>query len=344
MNLIDEQCPTKYHWLLLKNDLDNTLPQIKFWTMFIPSDKEIEGLNPDDPVTNYGLQLLKKAENTMDIVDSYKQPVFLGNLNPNYMRVEQDFITGFNETKGVSPDEQILSKMLFTKFNPKRFIFEEWQYKLMNAYRYLRQQVRANIFANMASYLWDNYLIKLMINVSKAKTMISEGVEQAEKNEAEVAKQLKGAQGTLLKFDRILIWKEAGSWKYSDLVALCKLGIPKELRPPIWSELLGMTSSKEQNYAEDKYQKYLYYVNKSLEQDSIVFQQMEHDVQELTRLNCTRPSDELLLSAERAGVLKVAKAFYIWCLEENAKPVDLEKDPKKKKQASYGIYLLCNTV
>lgn len=340
MNLIDEQCSTKYHWLLLKNDLANTLPQIKFWTMFIPSDKVIPGLNPDDPVTNYGEQLLKKAENSMEIVDSYKQPVFLGTLNPNYMRVEQDFITGFNETKGVSPDEQILSKMLFTKFNPKRFIFESWQYKLMNAYRYLRQQVRANIFANMASYLWDNYLIKLMINVTKMKTMISEGQEQAEKNEAEIVKHLKGAQGTLLKFDRILIWKEAGSWKYSDLVALCKLGIPKELRPPIWSELLGITGPKEQNLAEEKHQKYLYYVKKSQEQDSIVYQQMEQDVLDITKLNCTKLSNEILLSAERAGVLKVAKAYYIWCMEENAKPVNLEKAPKQQKQTSFGINYL----
>ena len=49
------------------------------------------------------------------LLTTYKQPVILGTLNPNYMRVEQDFVTGFLETKGITADEQILSKMLFTK-------------------------------------------------------------------------------------------------------------------------------------------------------------------------------------------------------------------------------------
>ena len=337
MTLIDEVTPTKYHWLLLKTELASTLPQIKLWTMFIPSDKTLEGLIIDDPVSSYGGQLLRKAENCVNVVDTYKQPVNLGTLNPNYMRVEQDFVTGFLETKGITADEQILSKMLFTRFNPKRAVFEAWQYKLMNAYRYLRQQVRANIFANMGSYLWDSYLIKLMMNVTKMKTMISEGQEAADKMENELTKQLKGVQGTLLKFDRLLLWKEAGSWKYADLVSLCKLGIPKELRPPIWSELFGLARLKEQNFEEEKTQLYYYYVQKSQNQDSVVYQQMEEDILDITLVNNTQPSDDILLCNERAGVLKVSKAYYAWCLDENAKPAVEKKGQKEKRQAAYGM-------
>eukprot|EP01022_Parablepharisma_sp_SALTPOND_P016775 TRINITY_DN253_c0_g1_i1.p1 TRINITY_DN253_c0_g1~~TRINITY_DN253_c0_g1_i1.p1 ORF type:complete len:1266 (+),score=158.97 TRINITY_DN253_c0_g1_i1:6145-9942(+) len=327
--LLDEHNPTNYYWLLLQNDIEGNLPQLKVWTMFYPEDKVVPHLYPEDPVKSFAAQLLLAAERETDVVDTYKQPVHLGNYNPNYMRVEQDFMTGFIEGKGQSEEEKVISAMLLSKVDAKKASFEAWEYKLINAYRYLRQQARANIFNNMSAYLWDSYILKLMMNVTKTRTMQQFGPEEAARVESVIGNQIQKTRGSLLKLDRIRFWREAGSWKYSEIVALCKLGLPKELRPSIWSELFGLSGSRNPEFEEMKEARYYYYSEKGMNQDSVIFRQMEQDVLDITLTNITQPSDEILLHNERAGVLKVAKAYYAWCLDENA------KNPKATRYAYF---------
>ena len=332
MHLLNEQSPTNYYWLLLQNDVDGNLPQIKVWTMFHPEDRTLPSIYPGDPPKSYAAQLLLAAEKEASIVDSYKQPVNLGLYNPNYMRVEQDFLRNFLEGKGQPEDEKIVNNMLLSKIDPKKPSFEAWEYKLINAYRFLRQQSRANIFSSMSHYLWDSYIIKLMMNVTKTRTLAQAGPAEAARVEASIGSQLQKVHGSLLKLDRIRFWKEAGSWKYTDIIALCKLGLPKELRPTIWSELFGLSGARNPGFEDIKYIKYGEFVSKSMNMDSIVYQQMEHDILDITLTNITQPSDAILLHNERAGVLKIAKAYHAWCQEENAKP----DDRGKPRQSFYG--------
>jgi len=307
--------------------------------MFYPEDKTLSQLIAGDPVKSYATQLLMAAEKDTEIVDTYKQRVNLGTYNPNYMRVEQDFMKGFVEGKGQSEEEKIISAMLLTKVDPKKASFEAWEYKLINAYRYLRQQARSNVFSNMSRYLWDSYITKLMMNVTKTRTLAQFGPSEAERVEKNINAQMQKSRGSLLKLDRIKFWREAGSWKYSDIVALCKLGLPKELRPTIWSELFGLSGSRNPDFEEQKEMKYNYYIEKSLNQDSIVFRQMEQDVLDITLQNSTQASDEIWLHNERAGVLRIAKAYYAWTLDENI------ANPKQPKYAYFkGILHLIQKV
>ena len=298
--------------------------------MFIPAGKKVECIKENNPILSYGAQLIAKASNSSGVYDIYRQSVNLGTYNPNYLRVEQDFLNGFCDTKGVPGDEQILNKMILDKFNLKRAVFESWQYKLINAYRYLRQQGRSNIFDNMGFYLWDTFLNKLKENVTKTKLKAEEVSPENEVAKEEVV------HNSLLKFERLLLWKEAGSWKYSDLVSLCRLGIPEELRASVWSELLGLVDPNEENLEERKLQFYNFYVFRSQTQDSIIYKQIEEDVMDITLIGQTQASDDFRVCNERAGVLMVTKAYYAWCLDENPNPRFPKNGPKNKKKACYG--------
>lgn len=340
MQLLDDTYPTKYFWLLLKNDLDSNLPQIKIWTMFYPEERDIPHLIHGDPVKSFAAQLLMRAESGKEIVDSYKQPVNLGIYNPNYMRPEQDMIVALEEGKGMPEDEKIISKLVLSKFDSKKASLEAWEYELVNAYRYLNNQAKSTIFENMGRYLWDTYLTKLMVNATNVKTRTLYAAKEAEKIEANMDSQLQKARGSLLKLDRLDFWKQAGSWKYADIVALCKLGIPKELRPYIWSELLSVSDSKDPGFEEEKANKFKYYVEKSRAIDCVVFRQMDKDILDIKLTNVSSPSDEILQHNERAGVLKLAKAYYTWCLEENKKIVEAAKlkDAPESAKAELPVY------
>lgn len=324
--LVSLENPTKYHWLMLNSATITNLPQIKIWTKFISVDTSAPEPPASSPVEGYGMSLLQKAGNENNVKDCYNQYVFMGNYNPNYMRVEQDLSAKLLENKAVSYDEQILSRILFEKINSKRPVVEYWQYKLLNAYRYLRQQARANVFLNMSNNLWDEYLARLMMSVTQSKSRVQESAK-----ENEIINSSTVIKGSLLRFDRLRVWKEAGSWKYSELVALCKLGIPKELRPSIWSELFGLAKTKGFLDEEAKAAKYYYYIEKSRLQDSLVYNQMEQDILDITLTSKINQSDSLLLHNERATVLKIAKAYYAWCLDENSRKYG-------KKQTSYGYF------
>ena len=319
--LISFENPIKYHWLMLNSPSEKLLPQVKLWTKFVPAEKSAVEPPINSPVEGYGMMLLQLAENQNNVKDIYNQAVFLGNYNPNYMRVEQDIITKLSDSKSIPIDEQILSKILRDYLNLKKPVLEPWQHRLMHSYRYLRQQARSNVFANMASYLWDGYLIRLMMSITK----LEEGPKPENMPDAPQIK------GTLMKFDRIMLWKQAGSWKYSELVSLCKLGIPRELRPSIWSELFGLSKCKDDTDEEAKTAKYFYYVEKSRNQDSLLYQQMEQDILEVTLPSNASESDSLLLHSERIGVLKIVKAYYAWCLDENS-------NQTSTKKSSYGYF------
>ena len=306
---------------MLNSATITNLPQIKIWTKFISVDTSSPDPPASSPVEGYGASLLLKAENENNVKDSYNHYVFIGNYNPNYMRVEQDLSAKLLENKTVSYDEQILSRILFEKINTKGPVIEAWQYKLLNSYRYLRQQARSNVFLNMSNNLWDEFLARLMMSVTQTKSRVQ---ESANINPSVI-------KGSLLRFDRLRVWKEAGSWKYSELVSLCKLGIPKELRPSIWSELFGLAKSKGYSDEEAKAAKYYYYIEKSRLQDSLVYHQMEQDILDITLNSTVNLSDSLLLHNERATVLKIAKAYYAWCVDENSKKYG-------KKQTSYGYF------
>ena len=327
MHLLDEHSPTNYYWLLLQNESGKNQGQIKIWTMFYPEDKALQPafLYPDDPARSYAAQLLSSAEKQEVLVDSYKQPILLGNYNPNYMRVEQDFLRGFAKGKAQPEDERIVNKMLLSKINPIKSSFEPWEYRLLTSYRFLRQQARTNMYSSMSRYLWDAYLIKLMMNITKTRTLAQSGPIEAAKLESTLGSQLQKTCGTLLKLDRIKFWKEAGSWKYSEIVSLCRTGLPKELRPSIWSELFGLSESKSPGFEDSKRAKFEGYVIRSMDADSVVYRQMEHDVLEAL------PSSS---HDERAGILKIAKAYYAWCMEQNSKS-DIEGNPK---QSLYGYF------
>lgn len=330
--IADESTPSRYHWLLLKHSFSTSIPQIKLWTFFIPAGKKIEGLNMDDPVSCYGAQLIAKASNTTSVYDIYGQSVNLGNYNPNYLRVEQDFLAGFKDSQGVPGDEQILNKLILDKFNLKRTVFEAWQFKLINAYRYLRQQSRSNIYNNMCFYLWDDFLNKIKQKNSKEKL----GPQEVHP-ENEVAKE-EVIHNSLLKDERLQLWKIAGTKDYSDLVALCRMGIPEELRSSVWSELLSLVEpNEEKNLKEKKTLFYKYYVHKSQSEDSIIYRQIEEDIKDIALTGGMQSSDETSLNNERAGVLTVTKAYYAWCLDENPNPKFPKNGPKNKKKACYGI-------
>ncbi len=334
MHLLSEQSPTQYHWLLLQSDLGGGLPQIKIWTMFypeLPEDKSLPFLFPDDPPRSYAAQLLQAAESDFGIVDSYKQPVGLGRYNPNYMRVEQDFLRTFLGSKKQPEDERLVNAGLLSRISPSRSSLEFWEFRLLNSYRFLRHQARADISGGMSARLWDNYILKLMMNVTKTRTMSQAGPEEAELVESALNSNLQRVQrGSLLKLDRIRFWKEAGSWKYSEIVSLCRAGLPKELRPSIWSELFGLAGTRNPGFEESKHTKYREYITKSQSADSVVYRQMERDV-----LDIAKSTDQL--HTERAGVLRVAKAYYAWCLDENRRP----DESGGSRQSFYGIYAQC---
>ena len=248
------------------------------------------------------------------------------------MRVEQDFVESLKQ-KAKAEEENIINATLLKAINPDRAVYEPWEYKLMNAYKYLRSKIKSVIFENMSGYMWDNFLMQLLMNVTKMRTMTMEGPEAAKFAEDQMNKGLKKIRGTLMSLDRLLIWREAKSWKYYELVGLCKLGIPKELRPKIWAELFGIIKGEDQSEFDARRGEYRYYVERSLCQDAIIFLQMEKDILNINLTHLSAESDKIKLHNERAGILKIAKAYYMWCMDQNSSVERGKSDLEEKKKA-----------
>lgn len=320
---MDEACPSKYYWILLQDNIAGNLPQIKFWSLFEPEDKNIPFMVQDNPIMTFAAYLLRTAKGDSQILDSYDQPVNLGQYNPNYMRVEQDFAAGFAPEKSPSTEERLINSKISEKIKPNKASFDPGEYKLINAYRYLKAQAKNNIMANMGSYLWDAFIGRLMLETTS---------RNYGKKKADELQQAMDAGRATLHLDRLKIWREAGSWKYSDMVSLCKLGIPKELRPTIWSELFGLSGSKYPEFERTKASKYRQYVARSMGNDLIVYRQIENDVMDMSALNASRKEE--FKTKERPLIMKIAKAYYAWCIEENEKNKAKEANgpPKKAKE------------
>ena len=301
--LLDENCPSQYYWVLLNNEVDKDLPQLKFWSLYTPEDHSPSCLQENDPVRTFGMYLLESAKKDTQILDIYKQPVFLGQYNPNYMRVEQDFITNFKSGKTYSREESIINSIIFQEINPDKASFALWEYRLINAYRYLRTQAKENLFYNMSNYLWNDYLRKLMENITIT------GIRKSEER--------KNEPRSGLNLDRVSAWKKAGSWKYSDIVALCKLGIPRELRSRIWAELFGLSDANDPNSETKRAKDYEYYVNESRKRDSVIYRQIEEDVLNLPMNEENENANPNAQAKEKAYILKIAKAYYAWCIKQN---------------------------
>jgi hypothetical protein len=304
--------------------VDKNLPQLKFWSLFTSEDSSPSCLQENDPVRTFGMYLLESAKKDTQILDIYKQPVFLGQYNPNYMRVEQDFIANFKSGKTYSREEAIINSMILQEINAEKASFAPWEYRLINSYRYLRAQAKENLFRNMSYYLWSTYIAKLMGNISKT------GPEQLEEHKD---------ANSALNLDRVSAWRKAGSWKYNDIMVLCKLGVPKELRSRIWAELFGLSGENDPNFETEKAKRYEYFVNESRKHDSVIYRQIEQDVLDLPMAKGNENANPSSQAKERAYILKIAKAYYAWCIKQN-------KDSKDTNNYVYfkGILTLIRNV
>eukprot|EP00831_Metopus_contortus_P007837 TRINITY_DN13007_c0_g2_i9.p4 TRINITY_DN13007_c0_g2~~TRINITY_DN13007_c0_g2_i9.p4 ORF type:complete len:126 (+),score=22.89 TRINITY_DN13007_c0_g2_i9:429-806(+) len=114
MDLIQEQDPAHYYWLLLQTEMGGKLPQIKIWTLFISDENQVPYLNKDNPILTYASHMFLQAEKKEVMLDSFKHPVNLGNYNPNYMRAEQDAIKSLKKASGLPED-----CLLYTSPSPR---------------------------------------------------------------------------------------------------------------------------------------------------------------------------------------------------------------------------------
>ena len=312
--LLDPFHPVKYYWLLLKGNYQEKLPLLKIWTLFYPSPCTEEDFNlkplTNDVAIEFTNQLIKEAETTISS-GSAGRIISWGDYNPNYMRPEQFFVDQLINTVKKNYEDERIKEVLKQYIKPQA-VFEFWEYKMIRAYRYFKQKAKAKINESMQMTLWDNYLLQLLLNetIDKGKGGATAGA---------AAKDPGLPRGALASFDRLRLWQQHSSWKYSELVALCKRGIPKDLRPRLWSELFGISKSGE---FEEKIKLFELYVDTSLKTDSVVYEQMEHDIREMRHLieNVVVSDPDLASSTGRPeNVLKVAKAYNAWCVEENRK-------------------------
>ena len=313
--MLNEKRPSNYFWVLLQNDVDKNLPEIKIWSLFTTEDP-VPYLQPNDPIKTFGLCLLDIAENEGELIDEYGQSVDLGLYNPNYMRIEQDFMAAFKEKRDKQPKFNIIDAIILDKISLSKASFALWEYKLINAFRYLRAQAKENIFHDMSFRLWDNYINKLMENITKP--------EINNKKKKEPIEDIPQPSPSL-RLDRINVWREAGSWKYSDIVVLCKLGLPKELRPMIWSELLGLSGVHNPDFEANKAKNYEGYLEKARLKDCVIYRQIEQDVYEVTKLDSIPILRMNAIYKERSAILNIVKAYYAWSLEQNSKQPEESK-------------------
>ena len=224
--------------------------------------------------------------------------------NPNFLQVEKNLIASLKEINTKSFDEFLLNQILIDKISQNPII-ENGQYKLMHFYRYVIQQVKNGYIENLSNCLWKNYMTKLKEKPSKE--------EKKEEEKKEEEKKIEGpAEGPWDFFNNLTKWKATNSWEYTELSSLFKLGAPKELRPEIWTKLMSLYRSGNEEPENISFSNYL---EKSATLDSLVYQQMEKDILELNTAENEIPQQTI------AGVLKMAKAFYAWCLNENSKQI-----------------------
>jgi len=326
VRLLDECCPSKYYWILLAGNITSSLAQLKFWSLFEPEDKRIPFMVEDNPLRTFAFYLFCTAEGNSQLVDSYNQAVNLGQYNPNYMRIEQDFVRSFDPDSTTSNEEKEINYVINSKMKSNKASFEAWEHKLINSYRYLKAQANNNIMSDMERYLWDEFIGRLALE----NTSRMYGKGKAEQVQSHIEREGKRS----LRLNRLKIWRDNNKQKYKDMVSLCKLGIPKELRPTIWSELFGFSGVRDSDFEKNKIPEYEKYIRESIGNDCIVYRQIEQDVMDMAPLN--NSNKEEFENKEKPLILKIAKAFYAWCLEKNSekKHSGPEKDSEKKDNKS----------
>lgn len=302
------------HLLILSTSTEKKQSYIKLWTRFIPSEKFEEQLE-DSPVKAYGLSLIQKAENITSIKDSYNQNIHLENYNPNYLQLEKSIKESLKDINAKPLDEYLLNQILFDKISHTPII-ENWQYKMMHSYRYSLQQIKNSFNDNLATILWNGYLARIISSAAGENS-------NKEEKKGEENKIKEPVENSWLNFDNLNKWKANNSWEYAELVFLFKLGVPKYLRPRIWSKLMNICKQAQLGSENEQL---AFYVEKSRFQDSQVYQQMENDILELITADHT-------IYQTRTEVLKIVKAYYAWCLEENSKQIN-------GKTTSYGNFYI----
>ena len=94
--------------------------------------------------------------------DSYDQAINLGRYNPNYMRIEQDFVKSFDPNNTTSNEEKQINCIISSEIKLNKASFEAWEY--INSYPYLKVQAKNNVMNNMRSYLWDSFLGRIILH------------------------------------------------------------------------------------------------------------------------------------------------------------------------------------
>ena len=211
-----------------------------------------------DPIKAYEDHLKEMAESKAEVVDSYNLPVSLGEYNPNFVIIEQDLN---KQLKNYVSNKEMRGTLKF------------WQWRLIRMSWYLEMQAKESKFRNLSELEWKAYNIKPIKTINPSLFSNSSVMSMFDK-------EIKPIKEGLTNF-----------------AMLCKLGIPKDIRPTIWLECFRHLVDIENSYS--------YYID--MKKDSIVLRQIEEDV------------NKDIDYKEQVEIIRIAKAYCIWCTEQNQK-------------------------